>query len=112
MKANGQDFDDVGDVLVRYDSGFPTLLQNHAHLACRVALLGQPTRVSLLGTARYRAEWDLPGRVESHTFGNPRPLDRRRVLGFMVNQSAYETVYEWIGALRLEAERAGLGRYR
>jgi hypothetical protein len=99
MKANGQDFDALGDVCVRFDSGPPTMLQNHPHLACRVALLGPPTRVRRLGSARFCAEWDLPGRVESLTFGNPWPMDRRNVVGLEVTGAARAAVHSWIVAL-------------
>lgn len=104
MKANGQDFDALGDVLVRYDSGFGTMLQNQPHLACRVALLGKPTRVTRLGSARFSVEWDLPGRVERFLMGNPYPMDKRQVLSLEVTDCAHKTTAAWLRDLLREAQ--------
>jgi len=103
MRINGQDRTGVGLVLIRFESGAPMLLENNPHLACRVALLGQPTRVRHLGSARYCAEWDVPGRVESITFGNPWPLDRRAVTALEVDGEAFDAVFNWIGDMRATA---------
>lgn len=93
------------NVTIRFDSGPPTRLENHPSLACKVALLGTPTRVWRLGSARFRAEWDLPGRLESATFGNPWPLDRRDVTGLEVEPEAFEAVRGWIADLHEDARR-------
>jgi len=93
------------NVTIRFDSGPPTRLENHPHLAARVALLGAPTRVRRLGSARLVAEWDLPGRVESHVFGNPWPMDRRAVVALEVERDAFDAVRNWLIGLRCEAVR-------
>lgn len=105
MNVNGEERNEIGLVRIHYAEGFTTVLPNHPHLACRVALLGSPTRVRLLGSARYCAEWDLPGRVESHTFGNPWPLDRRAVVHLEVCPAAFDAVMLWLMGLRFEALR-------
>jgi hypothetical protein len=99
MNVNGEERDEVGLVCIRFDSGPPTILENTPHLACRVALLGRPTRVRRLGSARFCAEWDIPGRVESLTFGNPWPMDRRNVVALEVTGAARAAVHSWIVAL-------------
>lgn len=93
------------NVTIRFDSGPPTRLENHPHTACAVALLGQPTRVVRLGSARFRAEWELPGRLHAHHFSNPWPLDRREVVALEVEPDAYTAVLGWLMGLRFEALR-------
>ena len=105
MRINGQDFNGIGDVFIIYDSGPATLLQNHPHLAYRVALLGTPTRIQCVSNTRFSAEWDLPTGSEFQTFGNPWPLDRRAAIRLRVTRAATNAVLHWLGRLHREADQ-------
>ena len=105
MRINGQDFNGVGDVSIIYDSGPATLLQNHPHLACRVALLGTPTRIQRVSATRFCAVWDLPTCPKFLPFINLWPLDRRAAIRLRVTRAAVDAVLHWLGRLCREADQ-------